>query len=202
MKPILSIVAAALLTAQLAQAQTGQTFDEQTVLAVQTYISVAEVKCMVALTPAQEQAYASCCAAFHKVVRHAVFVEKDAAATSLMLIEARQALADTLMLMLTEEQRVTYIRNAESGSVKLKTEEKMAAMREMGEFSQEELGKFYREIYDYFMLERVVHTLQKHNIEAAGYKQMPKKPESLSTANKLERLKISGALTNEHKYKW
>jgi hypothetical protein len=202
MKPILPIVAAMLLVAPLAWAQTNQTFDEQTVLAVQTYASVAEVKCMAALTPAQEQEYADACTALYMVMYKAVFEKKEALVTSLMLLNARQALADTLMHILTGEQRIAYIRNVESGSITQKTKEKMAAMREVGEFPEEKLEIFHGEIYNYFMLERIVHTLQKYNIEATDYKQMPKKPESLSIANKFERLKVSGALTNEHKYKW
>jgi hypothetical protein len=100
MRTIFSIVAAVLLTAPLAQAQTAQTFDEQTVLAVQTYANVAEVKCMVALTPAQEQAYTGCCAALYRAMYKAVFEKKDALATiEVYLLGARNGMTNLLFCL-------------------------------------------------------------------------------------------------------
>ncbi|MDR2449414.1 MAG: hypothetical protein LBD52_05585 [Prevotellaceae bacterium] len=186
------------------QAQTEQKYDEQTLRDVQLYQRMAELKRMVKLTSAQEEIYVSCCVDYYKTMYQAIYVEEDLAKTVQMIYEAKKSLADTLMGILTERQRATYIRNTAAEEIKYKTLEKMAPLQESGEYSTAELQQFYRERYKYLMLEKIVYIQHKYDFvtqkeSIAQLKAM--EPQALKTAHARQKMKRKG-ISHQNGYQW
>jgi hypothetical protein len=157
--------AAFLLTAVMSFAQTAQPYDEETIIDVQTYARVAELKLIVALTPEQEQSCTAICKQHYNAIYKAVHVETDIDKSAQMMRESKKLFDTALMGLLTERQQAQYIRALVKDDIHQETMRKIEPLQKSGEYTKEELDKFYEEIYNYYMTVKISNTRNQHNIE-------------------------------------
>lgn len=166
MKKCLSIflTAALLSVAVVAHSQTAPPFDEATLVNVQTYARVSEVKHIVTLTLEQEQAYTDSCKLHYAVMYRAVHKEPDPDKAAQMMREAQRAFDRALMNVLTAQQQVQYIRTMMKDDIHQETMVKVTILQKSGKYTKEELDKFYEVIYDYYMTVKISNTRNQYDI--------------------------------------
>jgi hypothetical protein len=178
-----------------AQQASKVAYDEQTLRDVLIYNRLAEVTRMVSLTPAQVGAYTSCCVDFYKAMYQAIYVEKDNAKMLQTMYDAKKILADTFWNILTEQQRVTYVRNTYAEETKYRALERLEVLVESDEYTKAELDKAYRDIYEYLMQEKIANMLNRYDIakQRENIEQVKKtEPQSLKEVKARQKLKTHG----------
>jgi hypothetical protein len=204
MKKVIFIVLLAMLFTSVNVKAQEEKYDAQTIVEVLTYNRMAETNCMVNLNPKQKKVYESSCIAYYKKMYQATYKTKNAAIAAQLIYDAKKVLADTLMNILSEKQRVTYIRNTGAEEVKHKTIEKVASLRKSGEYSEEELEQAYSEIYEYLMLEKIAYIQNKYDIatQKENIAQLKnREPRALKDANNQQKNQRKGK-AHQHGYKW
>ncbi len=118
--------------------------------------------------------------------------------------KSNKALHETLMKTLNEKQRNEYIRITSTPEVTEKAASRVAELAETGDYTEAQLEKAQKEIFEYLMLEKVVyardkfnHRKQKENIR----KLKSLEPTHLKKANAREKMRTQGKAV-QGKVRW
>jgi len=156
-----------------------------------------KLKKVVTLTPAQEQVMREASVVYQQ--QFDSLAQMDAGQAAVLKYKADKQYQLVLMHTLTEQQQIQYFKALVTPEVAVKTERKMQILRESGNYSEQELAQKQKEIFAYFMAEKVVFlrdkydvAKQKDNIDRLRQTQ----PKSVRESHALEKLKAEGKLSN------
>lgn len=190
MKKVLFILAVCVM-ALSAQAQVGE------IKKSRGDSKVAEISKFITLDETQKSIIRNAYELYKIYSDSALYKVDDASVAAQLKYDAGRVFHDTLMGILTDSQRVKYVNAAYAPEIKAKTEYRMELLREKGCYSEKELEKMEKEIYDYLMLEKVVYvrdkydfSKQKNNISRLKMVQ----PKTLKESQNIEKQKGLGKL--------
>jgi hypothetical protein len=134
----------------------------------------------------------------------AIYKMKDREEAAKFIFWIKKTFNEKLMKILSDQQKIEYVRNSSYPEIMDKAEVKVKVLRESGKYSDEELEKFTSEIFEYLMLEKIAYICDKYDIERQkeNIAQLKKyEPQSLRTANARQKAKHQG-VTYQNGYKW
>ncbi len=181
------------LTAQIQVATTGT-----------TPLKIAEICKMVELKNEQKTLLNQLYDAYMQGMDSAIYVIEDKIIASKLIYKTKERFDANFYGMLSNKQKIEYIRNYSVPEIAHKTEAKIKTLQDSGNYTEVELSNFYSEIFEYFMLEKIAYVTDKYNItrQKENIAQLKKlEPKSLKTANSLQKAKVEGK-TYQKGYQW
>jgi hypothetical protein len=165
---------------------------------------VAEICKMVDLNESQIMLINGMSAIFETEMDSALYKITDKKEASKLIFEAKKRFNEGWMNLLSEKQRVEYVRNSSYSEIMNKVSDKVDALREDPKYSEADLQKFTQEIFEYLMLEKIVYVTDKYNIgrQKENIAQLKKlEPASLKEADAFKKAKHQGVVF-QNGFKW
>ena len=162
------------------------------------------IKKMVNITAAQEDSLYLLCLQHQLAVDSALCFENDPVVYSDKCDNAAKEFEANFNRMLNNRQMTEYAQVRGNADVKRKTEEKITTLRESGEYSESELQKMQKEIFNYLMLEKVVYTRDRYDISKQKeniFRLKALEPVSLKEAESRRKMKHKGQ-SQDGKLQW
>lgn len=160
---------------------------------------IIEISKIVKLSGTQEETIRKAYDAYNMTVDSALYVEHDPVKAARMKYAANKKFNNTLMSTLSEGQRNRYIQITSVPDVEAKTEYNLSLLREGGEYSEDELAKMKKQIFEYLMREKLVYVRDKYDIAKQKdniHKLKATQPRALKESSTREKMKARGKLNN------
>ncbi len=167
-------------------------------------VRIAEINKMVQLNNDQKSALNNLYDKYKHHMDSALYKIEMPMEASALIYKAKQRFNAGFMKLLSQKQKAEYIRNTATPEIAKKTEAKIKTLQKSGDYNESELQVAYNEIFEYFMLEKMVYVNDKYNIERQkeNIAQLKKlEPQMLKTANAMQKAKHQGK-TYQKGYKW
>lgn len=158
-------------------------------------MKIAEILKMVTLDKKQQKSLMAIYRVYKAEMDSAIYIVSDKTEASTLMYTARKKFNTQFMDMLSDDQVIEYIRASSHMEVMNKANAKIESLRESGEYSEEDLKKFTGQIFEYFMMEKIVYARDKYDIkkQKENIAQLKKlEPASLKKANALQKVKHQG----------
>ncbi len=181
-------------------------FSGYTVMAQQTDVTrrVAEVKKMVEIDTTQEAMLTAFVQIYYEAIDSILLNVDNKIMASASIREAKEIYNKQFQSLLSEKQMEEYVRVTTHDEITDKTAGKLKMLRDSGKYTEAELQQFSTQIFEYYMLEKVVYTREKYDNEKLkeNISQIKKyEPQCLRTANAFQKAKREGVLY-QNGYKW
>ncbi|GHT39812.1 hypothetical protein FACS189437_04280 [Bacteroidia bacterium] len=121
-----------------------------------------------------------------------------------LIYEAKKKFNTKFMDILSDEQKIEYVRNSSYPEIMDKAASKVKILQRTGKYTEGELEQFISEIFEYLMLEKIAYICDKYNLERQkdNIAQLKKyEPLPLRTANSLQKANHQG-VTYQNGYQW
>lgn len=167
-------------------------------------LHIAEIIKMVDLSASQLDILTNFDIDYQSAMDYAINKVEDKKESAELIYAAKAQFNDRLMSLLSDKQKVEYVRNSSYPEIMEKTKVKVDVLQETGNYEEKELGQFTSEIFEYLMLEKIAYICDKYNIkrQKENIAQLKKlQPQSLVTAEALIKAKTQG-LVYQKGYKW
>lgn len=167
-------------------------------------LKIAEICKMVQLDSNQKSVLNNLYVSYKAAMDSAIFLIESPAAASKLIYHTKEVFNSKFMELLSDKQKAEYVRNTAAPEIAKKTDAKMKTLRKSGDYTELELEASYSEIYEYFMLEKIVYVSDKFNIDRQkeNIAQLKKlEPQMLKTANSIQKAKHQGK-TYQKGYQW
>ena len=165
---------------------------------------IIEIKKIINLSEEQENKIRSLHVIYTRVADSALIYVKDPIVGAQMKYDANKVFHEAFMNILSEGQRNRYIYVTSTPEINAKTEMKINILQETGTYTNQEIEKIRKEIFDYLMKEKIVYVREKYNIkkQKQNISQLKKhQPHALKEANAQEKLKHNGK-PHSGRYQW
>ena len=165
---------------------------------------LAEIIKMVELSSPQLETLNNYYIDYATTMEDAINKKEDLKESAEIIYKAKEKFNVRLMKLLSEKQRVEYVRNYSYPEIMEKAKVKVDVLQRTENYSEKELEQFTSEIFEYLMLEKIVYICDKYNIERQkeNIAQLKKfQPQSLITAEALQKAKHQGVVY-QNGYRW
>jgi len=167
-------------------------------------LRIAEIIKMVDLSASQLDTLNNFYIDYQSAMDYAINKVEDKKESAELIYAAKAQFNDRLMSLLSDKQKVEYVRNSSYPEIMEKTKVKVNVLQETGNYEEKELEQFTSEIFEYLMLEKIAYICDKYNIkrQKENIAQLKKlQPQSLITADALIKAKTQG-LVYQKGYNW
>jgi hypothetical protein len=164
----------------------------------------AEINKMVELDSVQVKKINDLYIDYEATMYYAINKEPDKKESATLIYRAKMRFNTKLMDLLSDKQKIEYVRNSSHPEIMEKAGVKVSVLRRTEKYTEEELERFTFEIFEYLMLEKITYICDKYNIERQkeNIAQLKKyEPASLRAANVLQKAKHQGVVY-QNGYKW
>lgn len=158
-------------------------------------LQVAEINKMVELNEVQKEKLNNLHSNYLAAMDSAINRIEDKRKAAFTIHRCKQTFNTNLMELLSDEQKVEYIRNYATPEVAEKARVKVQVLRKSDKYTKEELKKHFDEIFEYLMLEKIVYVTERYNIDKQkeNIAQLKKlEPKGLKAANTFQKIKHQG----------
>jgi hypothetical protein len=165
---------------------------------------IVEVKKMVDIDSEQEARLAELVRIYYATIDSILLKVDDKITASALIRDAKETYNKQFQALLSGKQMEEYIRVSAHDEITDKTAGKLNTLRESGKYSEADLQQFSVQIFEYYMLEKVVYVREKYNNEKLkeNISQLKKyEPQCLKSANALQKAKQEGVVY-QGGYKW
>lgn len=165
---------------------------------------IIELQKIISLSSQQEKEIRHYHSIYSQTADSALLYVDDPYESAQIKYDANKVFHEALMGILSDSQRNKYIYVAYSPEVKAKTEAKIKILAESGTYTDKDLNKMKKEIFEYLMKEKIVYFREKYNIDnqKQNIHQLKKhQPKALKEANAQEKLKHNGK-PHRGRYQW
>jgi hypothetical protein len=156
---------------------------------------LAEINKMVTLNPSQQKKLENYHKHYEAIMDSALYKVQDKNEATFLIRKTKQKFDEYFFDLLSEKQKTEYIRTLSTPEVQEKAKAKVDILYKAKKYSNKELQDAYDEIFEYLMLEKIVYSTQKYNIEKQkeNIAQLKKlEPQALRTANAFQKVKHQG----------
>lgn len=163
--------------------------------AQQSERKIIELKKIISLSAAQEQQIRKLSDEYFTISDSILYHVQDPNTASQLNYTANKKYHEGVMNLLSDAQKVKYIRVTSTPEVNAKAEAKIQMLRESNKYSEAALDSMKNETFEYLMLEKVVYTRDRYKIRQQKdniRKLKQYEPNSVKESNTREKLKAQG----------
>ncbi|MDU1889566.1 MAG: hypothetical protein E6767_02645 [Dysgonomonas sp.] len=156
---------------------------------------LAEISKMVTLNSSQKEKLQKYHDRYVIIMDSAIYNISDKREAALLIRKTKKNFDNYFFDLLSEQQKTEYIRSTSTPEVMEKAQVKVDILEKSGKYTKKELQDAYDKIFEYMMLEKIVYSTQKFDIEKqkeniAQLKRL--EPQYLKTANSFQKVKHQG----------